>query len=114
MYYVNTSISFPSFYSCYIFLLLTKPSSGCKIFLLEEVMYGSAMKLFKVRIPNHHIWYLYISQKGPGSSVCITTRYGLDGPGIETRWGRDFPYPYTPALRTTQPPIQWVPGISRG
>jgi hypothetical protein len=24
---------------------------------------------------------------GPGSSVGITTGYGLDGPGIESRWG---------------------------
>ena len=29
---------------------------------------------------------------GPGSSVGIATGYGLDGPGIESRWGRDFPY----------------------
>ena len=28
---------------------------------------------------------------GPGSSVSIATDYGLDGPGIESRWGRDFP-----------------------
>ena len=27
----------------------------------------------------------------PGSSVGISTDYGLDGPGIEFRWGRDFP-----------------------
>ena len=27
----------------------------------------------------------------PGSSVGIATDYGLDGPGIESRWGRDFP-----------------------
>jgi hypothetical protein len=24
---------------------------------------------------------------GPGSSVSIATDYGLDGPGIESRWG---------------------------
>jgi hypothetical protein len=29
---------------------------------------------------------------GPGSSVGIATDYGLDGPGIESRWGRDFPH----------------------
>ena len=28
---------------------------------------------------------------GPGSSVGIATDYGLDDPGIETRWRRDFP-----------------------
>jgi len=33
--------------------------------------------------------YLY---RGPGSSVSIATAYGLDGPGIESRWGRDFPH----------------------
>ena len=27
---------------------------------------------------------------GPGSSVDIATDYGLDGPGIDSRWGRDF------------------------
>jgi hypothetical protein len=27
---------------------------------------------------------------GPGSSVGIVTGYGLDGPGIESRWGEIF------------------------
>ena len=27
------------------------------------------------------------------SSVGIATRYGVDGPGIESRWRRDFPHP---------------------
>jgi len=47
-------------------------------------------------------------------AVGIATRYGLDGPGIESRCGRDFPHPSRPALRPTQPPIQLVPGLSGG
>jgi hypothetical protein len=30
-------------------------------------------------------------KSGPGSSVGIATDYGLDGPGIESQQGRDFP-----------------------
>ena len=51
---------------------------------------------------------------GRDSSVGVATRYGLDSPGIESRWGRDFLRPSRSALRPTQPPVQWVPGLSRG
>jgi len=51
---------------------------------------------------------------GQDSVIGITTRYGLDGPGIESRWGRDFPRPSRLALGPTWPHILWVPGLSRG
>ena len=54
------------------------------------------------------------------SSISIATDYGLDGPGIESRWRRDFPLLSRPALGPTQPPVQWAmgtgsfPGIKSG
>jgi hypothetical protein len=49
-------------------------------------------------------WYKKhsILKVGRDSSVGIATRYGLDGPGIQSRWGRDFPHPSRPALGPTQ------------
>ena len=48
-----------------------------------------------------------------GSSVGMATRYGLKGPEIESRLGRDFPHPSNPTLGPTQPPVQWVLGVIR-
>jgi hypothetical protein len=48
------------------------------------------------------------------SSVGTATNYGLEGPGIESRWGLDFPHPSRPALGTTQPPIKLYRAFPRG
>ena len=45
---------------------------------------------------------------GRDSSVGIATCYGLGGPGIESRWGRDFLHPSRQVLGPTQSPVQWV------
>ena len=51
------------------------------------------------------------NEKIPNYLVGIATRYGKDGPGIESRWGQDFPHVSRPSLGPTQPPIQCVPGL---
>ena len=50
---------------------------------------------------------------GPGSSVGIVTDTGLDGPGLNPD-GDEIFRPFRPALRPTQPPVQWLSGLSRG
>ena len=57
---------------------------------------------------------VHLRSVGRDSLVCIATHYGLDGPGIESRYGREFPRLSRPALGPIQPPIQWVPGLFPG
>ena len=56
----------------------------------------------------------YIKMDEISSSKIGLTFYGLDGQGIESRWGRDFPYSSRPPLGPTQPPIRSVPTNSKG
>jgi hypothetical protein len=60
------------------------------------------------------ISFVELRALGRDSSVGIATRYGLDGPGIESRWGRVSPHPSRPAPGPTQLPIHWVPGLFPG
>jgi hypothetical protein len=71
------------------------------------------MKLYSCCIFLLQFQYCLFHTCGPGSSVGIATAYGLDGPGIEYQWRRDFPHLSRPALRPTQPPVEWVTVPSR-
>jgi hypothetical protein len=48
---------------------------------------------------------------GRDGAVDMATCYGLDDPEIESQGKRDFPHPFTPALRPSQSFIQWVPAL---
>jgi len=41
-------------------------------------------------------------------SCGIATRSGRDG---GTQVGPDFPYPFRPATRPTQLPVEWIPAL---
>jgi hypothetical protein len=47
-----------------------------------------------------HLLYVVCTWVGRDSTIGIVTGYGLGGPRIESRWGRDFPHP----------PVQTGPG----
>jgi len=63
--------------------------------------------------PPQEIFLVLISGVGRDSSVNIATDYMLDGPGSNAGGDEILP-PSRPALGPTQPPVEWVPGLSQG
>jgi hypothetical protein len=105
---IKTYILFsPSIFAILIFFVFSFYSSSSCLFLRATLRFSYSFL---------HTTFAVTTQfeSGPGSSVSIVTGYGLDRPGIETRWGRDFPQLSRPALGPTQPPVQRVPGPYRG
>jgi hypothetical protein len=47
------------------------------------------------------------------SSAGIPNRYGRDGPGIESQWGRDFPYPSWDPPNLLYKGYRLFPGVKR-
>ena len=82
------------------------------------ILMGATMCLLCAVAPDviHLVMTLQIctyNKSRSGSSVGIATDYGLDSPGIESLRRKIF-HPSRLALGSIQPPLQWVPGLSRG
>ena len=85
----------------------------------SQISRQSADEGGKVVSPTHRPSLL--PENIPGTHFCwirngtvgIATRYGLEGPGIESRWGEIF-RTCPDRSGSSQPPVQWVPGLYRG
>jgi hypothetical protein len=90
-------------------------TEACVVYMIQiSVTIPHTAVLDQIRAKRMKIHVVPIHVMGQDSSVCIATRYGMDGPGIEFQWGRNFPHLSRPLLEPSQPHIQWVPGLSRG
>ena len=76
---------------------------------------SSAIYLKNNTQPNLHITearffsYRFLKFRvGRDGAVGIASGHGLDGPGIESLWGREFSHPSRLALWPTHPRVQWV------
>jgi hypothetical protein len=81
----------------------SKNVSSCKneisVYLTKKCSNTSLVSTIGSNIPRLHVirkhkFLFYLMLKlfcsGPGSVVGIATAYGLDGPGIESRWGGEI------------------------
>ena len=95
-----------------------KPNS-CKLRLINITANLSARMVHRIKISilcHEHLSTLAcvcVCVCEPGSSVGIATDYELDGLGSNSG-GDEIFRPSKPALGPTQPPLKWVPCLSRG
>jgi hypothetical protein len=80
--------------------------------------HGKITNAFEVELKENRIrivYYIfqYLGLFGPGSVVGIATSYGLDGPGIESRWGARFSAPVQTGSEAHPASCKWVLGLFR-
>ena len=107
----DSSLNFQHLLVCYVNqrLLTSPPSSSCPFYLYISKCFRRQFLRMQRQI---YLVFLHVIlrrvflTKGQGNAVGIATPYGMDGPGIESRCGRDFPHPSRTALGPTQTPIE--------
>jgi len=68
-------------------------NTHCNILHINEAYFERFIYLYFERfiyIEGRNKFRNYVHDSGPGSVVGIATAYGLDGPGIESRWREIF------------------------
>jgi len=79
-----------------------------------QYIYGSKIKEnIYIYIYIYHVLCTIHKFCGPGGSVGIATDYGMDGPGSNPG-GDEIFRPSRLAPGPIQPPVKWVPSLSRG
>ena len=93
------------------YLLQVPRSNPAEIYRSQSTLQSAST----ITVSLHNIKTCHRPGSGPGSSVGIATelRAGRSGDRIPVG-GRDFPHLSRWALGSTQPPVQRVPGLSRG
>jgi len=90
-------------------------TDGSTLFTQQQIRFFTPSQ--KIRLQTIFLLSIYnfyhTMGVGPGSSVGLVTDYGLDGPGSNPGVDEMF-CPSRPALESTQLPVKWVPGLSRG
>jgi hypothetical protein len=70
--------------------------------LLFVTVQYSSYAFFLISLSEDDLFFAIHKQNvGRDNSVGIATGYGLDCPGVQSRWGRDFPHPSIAGLGPT-------------